>query len=89
VQAYTQAVITLVIGIAVGCFARGSAPTANTLEVAQVPAAAPAGMGGGSGMGAGKLPGIGRQQQGGASLEMLAQPAAPYLSKVQANPKDV
>ena len=35
VQAYTLAVITLVIGIAVGYFARGSAPTAVAPEVAQ------------------------------------------------------
>src|SRR5215813_1169639 len=87
-QAYMLAVITLVIGIAVGYFARGSAPSAST-EVAQVPGAAPAGMGGGSGMGAGQLPGIGTQQQEGASPEMLAQAAAHYLTKVQANPKDV
>jgi len=89
VQAYTLAVITLVIGIAVGYFARGSAPTAVAPEAAQTPAAtAPAGMGGGAGMGQGQLPGIGSQQQGGTSPEMLAQAAQPLLTKLQNNPKD-
>ena len=87
VQAYTLAVITLVIGIAVGYFARGSAPTATAPTAA---ATAPAGMGGGGGapMGTGQLPGIGSQQQGGTSPEMLAQAAQPLLTKLQANPKD-
>jgi len=89
VQAYTLAVITLVIGIAVGYFARGSAPAAAAPEAAQTAAAAaPAGMGGGAPLGAGQLPGIGSQQEGGASPEMLAQAAQPLLAKLQANPKD-
>ena len=89
VQAYTMAVITLVIGIAVGYFARGSAPTVATPEVSQsAPAASPAGTGGEQPMGAGQLPGIGTQQQGGASPEMLAQASAPLLAKLQTNPKD-
>ena len=87
VQAYTLAIITLVIGIAVGYFARGSAPTAVASETAQT-AAAPAGMGGGAGLGAGQLPGIGSQQQGGTSPEMLAKAAEPLLAKLQANPQD-
>ena len=89
VQAYTLAVITLVIGIAVGYFARGSSPTAAAPEAAQSAPAAPAGMGGGQPpMGAGQLPGIGSQQQGTASPEMLAQAAAPLLEKLKSNPKD-
>jgi cytochrome c-type biogenesis protein CcmH/NrfG len=91
VQAYTLAVITLVIGIAVGYFARGSAPSVAAVAPEAAPAAAataPAGMGGGAGMGAGQLPGIGSQQQGGTSPEMLAQAAQPLLTKLQANPKD-
>ena len=90
VQAYTLAVITLVIGIAVGYFARGSAPTAAAPQGAPAAATAPAGMGGSGGapMGAGQLPGIGSQQQGGTSPEMLAQAAQPLLTKLQANPKD-
>ena len=43
VQAYTLAVITLVIGITVGYFARGSSPSLAPAESAQ--AAAPAAMG--------------------------------------------
>src|SRR6516162_28779 len=90
VQAYTLAVITLVIGIAVGYFARGSAPPAAAPESAQASTASrPAGMGGGAPeMGAGQLPGIGTQPQGGASPEMLAQAAQPLLTKLQSNPKD-
>jgi len=89
VQAYTLAVITLVIGIAVGYFARGSAPAAVAPETAKTAAAtAPAGMGGRAGLGSGQLPGIGSQQQGGTSPEMLAQAAQPLLAKLQANPQD-
>ena len=81
VQAYTLAVITLVIGIAVGYFARGSAPATPTPEVAQsAPAAAPAS---GAGMAAGQLPGIGTQQQGASSPEMLAKAAEPLLAKLK------
>jgi cytochrome c-type biogenesis protein CcmH/NrfG len=86
VQAYTLAIITLVIGIAVGYFARGSAPTAVASEAAQTTTAS-AGTGG-PGMGAGQLPGIGSQQQKAASPEMLAQAAQPLLAKMQANPRD-
>jgi cytochrome c-type biogenesis protein CcmH/NrfG len=89
VQAYTLAVITLIIGIAVGYFARGSAPIAVAPGAAPTTAAtAPAGMGGGAGMGTGQLPGIGSQQQGGTSPEMLAEAAKPLLAKLQANPRD-
>ena len=89
VQAYTLAVVTLVIGIAVGYFARGSAPAAAAPEAAQTPASAPAAAGGGQPMGAGQLPGIGSQQQGGTSPEMLAEAAKPLIAKLQTNPKDV
>jgi cytochrome c-type biogenesis protein CcmH/NrfG len=89
VQAYTLAVITLIIGIAVGYFARGSAPTATAPEAAQsATGEAPAQMGGGAPLGSAKLPGIGTQQQAGATPEMLAQAAQPLLAKLQANPKD-
>jgi cytochrome c-type biogenesis protein CcmH/NrfG len=87
VQAYTLAVITLVIGIAVGYFAHGSAPSAAP-EAAQASTGARSGMGSAPAMGGGQLPGIGTQQQGGASPEMLAQSAQPLLIKLQANPKD-
>ena len=45
VQAYTLAVITLAIGIAVGYFARGSAPVATPAGESAQTASAPAGMG--------------------------------------------
>jgi tetratricopeptide (TPR) repeat protein len=86
-QAYTLAVITLAIGIAVGYFARGSAPVSAPNETAQA-ASFPAGMGGGA-MGSAQLPGIGSaQQQQGASPEMLAKAAEPLLAQLKANPKD-
>lgn len=88
VQAYTLAVITLVIGIAVGYFARGSARSAPPEAAQASTGAAPSGMGSAPAMGAGQLPGIGTQQQGGASSEMLAQAAQPLLTKLRANPKD-
>jgi tetratricopeptide (TPR) repeat protein len=88
-QAYTLAVITLAIGIAVGYFARGSASVATPAETAQ--ATAPAGMQNpGAAMGAGQLPGIGSpQQQQATSPEALAQAAQPYLAQLKQNPNDV
>ena len=89
VQAYTLAVITLVIGITVGYFARGSAAAPAT-ESAQ--AAAPAGMGntGAAPMGSAQLPGIGSpQQQQAVSPEELKKAAAPMLAQLQQDPKDV
>jgi cytochrome c-type biogenesis protein CcmH/NrfG len=87
VQAYTLAVITLAIGIAVGYFARGSAPVAVPNETAQV-ASTPAGMGGGA-LGAAQLPGIGSmQQQQGASPEMITKAAEPLLAQLKTNPND-
>jgi cytochrome c-type biogenesis protein CcmH/NrfG len=87
VQAYTLAVITLVIGIAVGYFARGSAPTAtaNVPESAQTAMTPqPPAMGGGN-MGPGQLPGSTPQQQA-ASPEMLAKAAEPLLAQLKTNP---
>ncbi len=88
VQAYTLAVITLAIGIAVGYFARGSAPVSAPTESAQA-ASAPAGMGGGA-MGGAQLPGIGsgQQQQAAASPEVLAKAAEPLLAQLKTNPND-
>jgi tetratricopeptide (TPR) repeat protein len=87
VQAYTLAVITLAIGIAVGYFARGSAPVPPSGESAQT-ASAPAGMGN-TPMGSAQLPGIGSaQQQQAVSPEMLAKAAEPLLAQLKTNPKD-
>ncbi len=88
VQAYTLAVITLVIGIAVGYFARGSASPTATPETTQAaaPAAASAS---GMGMSPAQLPGIGAaQQQQAPSPEMLAKAAEPLLTQLQSNPND-
>jgi len=86
VQAYTLAVITLAIGIAVGYFARGSAPVSAPAETAQA-ASAPAGMTGGP-MGAAQLPGIGSMQQQPASPEVLAKAAEPLLAQLSTNPNN-
>ncbi len=85
VQAYTLAVITLAIGIAVGYFARGPASASPATESAQ--AAAPTGMGTAP-MGAAQLPGIGSPQQQAASPEMLAKAAEPLLTELKANPNN-
>jgi tetratricopeptide (TPR) repeat protein len=88
VQAYTLAVITLAIGIAVGYFARGSAPVSTAGESAQA-TSVPAGMGNAP-MGSAELPGIGSTQpQQAASPEMLAKAAEPLLAQLKTNPKDV
>jgi len=93
VQAYTLAVITLVIGIAVGYFARGSAPstTPNLPENAQAAmATAPAGMpstGAPGNMAPGQLPGSTPEQQA-ASPETLAKSAEPLLAQLKANPNN-
>jgi len=88
-QAYTLAIITLVIGIAVGYFARGSASPATGPESAQ--ATAPAEMNtGGAGIAPAQLPGIGSSQQPqAASPEMIAKAAEPLVGKLQSNPNDV
>jgi tetratricopeptide (TPR) repeat protein len=84
VQAYTLAVITLVIGIAVGYFARGSAPSATAPAAETAAATQPP-----AGMGAGQLPGIGSSQgQDAPSPEALAKAAEPLLVQLKANPKD-
>ena len=87
VQAYTLAVITLAIGIAVGYFARGSASA--PVGASDVQASVPGNMGGGAPMAAGQLPGIGStQQQQAASPEMIAKAAEPLLAQIKTNPKD-
>ncbi len=91
VQAYTLAVITLAIGIAVGYFARGPAtPPPVTAEASQPAATAPEGMGGNNSMGLSpaQLPGIGSQQPQPTSPEMLAKAAEPLLTQLKSNPND-
>lgn len=89
VQAYTLAVITLVIGIAVGYFARGSAPVPAVGEGAQATSAPAPGAMGGAPMGSAQLPGIGStQQQQAPSPEMVAKAAEPLLAQLKSNPND-
>jgi len=85
VQAYTLAVITLAIGIAVGYFARGSASVSSPAGD-NVQASAPSAMGSAP-MGAAQLPGIGStQQQQAPSAEMVAKAAEPLLAQLKTNP---
>jgi len=80
VQAYTLAVITLAIGIAVGYFARGSS-TANAPEAVQASTSTPVQQA--------QLPGIGSpQQQQATSPEALAKSAEPLLAQLKSNPND-
>jgi cytochrome c-type biogenesis protein CcmH/NrfG len=85
VQAYTLAVITLAIGIAVGYFARGSAAVSPATQSAE--AAAPSTTGTAP-MGTAQLPGIGSPQQQATSPEMLAKAAEPLLAQLKTNPND-
>jgi tetratricopeptide (TPR) repeat protein len=89
IQAYTLAVLTLVIGIAVGYFARGSAAGTSTAESAQAAAPANAGNPGNAPLGAAQLPGIGSpQQQQAVSPEALAKAAEPLLAQLKSNAND-
>jgi tetratricopeptide (TPR) repeat protein len=89
VQAYTLAVLTLVIGIAVGYFARGSAAGTSPTESAQAAAPANPGSSGNAPLGAAQLPGIGSpQQQQAVSPEALAKAAEPLLAQLKSNPND-
>lgn len=86
VQAYTLAVITLAIGIAVGYFGRGSsqAPTAAAAATEATPAAATSGA---PGMGPAQLPGIGSaQQQNGPSSAEIAKSAEPLVAQLKNDP---
>jgi cytochrome c-type biogenesis protein CcmH/NrfG len=90
VQAYTLAVITLAIGIAMGYFVRGSAsvPTAVSTNV-ESPQIAAANPNSSATMGPAQLPGIGSGQQAqGASPEMLAKAAEPLLGQLKSSPND-
>jgi len=85
-QAYTLSVITLAIGIAVGYFARGSAPANPGVTAQSSPASAETS---GGAMGAAQLPGIGSpQQQQAPSPEMVAKAAEPLLAQLKTTPND-
>lgn len=84
-QAYTLAVITLAIGMAVGYFARGSASPAAVANVPESAQTAMATAPGAGSVGPAQLPGSTPQQQG-ASPEMLAKAADPLLTQLKLNP---
>lgn len=82
VQAYSLAVVCLLLGVAVGYFLRGSAApavtTANAAETGTPP----------SGMGPGQIPGVGGA--GGAMTpEMIDKSAQPLAEALKQNPNDV
>ena len=90
VQAYTLAVITLVIGIAVGYFARGSAPTAVAPEAAQT-AAADGTCGNGwrrRTWARDNCPASAASNRAAHRLRCWRKPPSRLLTKLQANPQD-
>ena len=82
-QAYTLAVVCLLLGGAVGYLLRGSEPTAVVPAQAAPSAQAPAG-----GMGPGQIPGFGGVPGSGTSPEMVDKAAQPMLEALKKNPKD-
>ena len=80
VQAYSLAVVCLLLGVAVGYFLRGSAApavTAAAAETAQAPA----------GMTPGQIPGVGGS--GAMTPQMIDQSAQPMIEALKQNPNDV
>jgi cytochrome c-type biogenesis protein CcmH/NrfG len=85
VQAYSLAVITLMIGIAAGYFARGSAQP-SALPAQAVPGASSQAASG-AGMSPAQLPGIGTtSQQESLSPDAVAKAAEPLLAELRNNP---
>lgn len=83
-QAYTLAVITLIVGVGIGWLVRGSGgpSTPPGTPVAGAPGAT------GGSMPPGQLPGFG-QQQGKPSIEELNRAAEPMLADLKQNPNSV
>ena len=81
VQAYTLAVVCLLLGSAVGYLLRGSEPAAV------VPAQAAAQMPGGN-LGPAQIPGFGSVPGGGSSPELVDKAAQPMLEALKRNPRD-
>jgi predicted Zn-dependent protease len=79
-QAYTLAVVCLLLGGAIGYLLRGSEPAA----VAPVQAATQAS----ANMAPGQIPGFGGVPGGGNSPELVDKAAQPMLEALQRNPKD-
>ena len=80
-QAYTLAVVCLLLGGAIGYLLRGSEPAAVAPAQAAT-AQAPANMA------PGQIPGFGGVPGGGNSPEMVDKAAQPMLEALQRNPKD-
>lgn len=83
-QAYTLAVVCLLLGGALGYLLRGSEPAAVAPLQAQAPVQQPAGN-----MGPGQIPGFGGVPGSGSSPEMVDKAAQPMLEALKRNPKDV
>jgi len=78
-QVYTMAVISLVVGLAIGYLFRGSQSPAAPTPTANVQPAAPAG---GMGMGGGQMPSLEQMRQ------MADRKAAPLLEKLKSDPNN-
>ncbi|MGB9104213.1 MAG: tetratricopeptide repeat protein [Terriglobales bacterium] len=81
-QAYTLAVVCLLLGGAIGYLLRGSEPAAVAPAQAATQTEAPANMA------PGQIPGFGGVPGGGNSPEMVDKAAQPMLEALQRNPKD-
>src|ERR1043165_4201345 len=79
-QAYTLAVVCLVLGAALGYLLRGSEPAA--IAPAQAAVQQP------GNMGPGQIPGFGGMQGGASSPEMVDKAALPMLEALKSNPND-
>ena len=89
-QAYTLAVVCLLLGGALGYLLRGSEPAAvvpaqaaQAAQTAQAPVQAP------GNLGPGQIPGFGSVPGSGAAPEMVDKAAQPMLEAIKRNPKDV
>ncbi len=80
-QAYTLAVVCLVLGAALGYLLRGSEP--DTVVPAQAAAVQKPGN-----MGPGQIPGFGGTQGGASSPELVDKAAQPMLEALKSNPRD-
>ena len=81
VQAYSLAVVCLLLGVAVGYFLRGSASPSVTAAAAAETAQAPAGMN------PGQIPGVGGS--GAMTADMIDKSAQPLVDALKQNPGDV
>jgi cytochrome c-type biogenesis protein CcmH/NrfG len=82
-QAYSMAIVCLLLGLCVGYLLRGSAPVAATpsqaAAVPQMPANMPPG----------QIPGFGNVPGAGPSPELADKAAQPLVEQLKSNPKDV